>query len=105
MNKQRVRFWLSWPQPTEDYRPITDPPDPRVLGWWCSGSDSHDRALLCALVQASNLNEAKSAIRASWPEAPSRRQQWRIEDERLGDWLPGHRFPLSPWMKQRIEAV
>lgn len=29
-----MRFWLSWHQPTEDYRPLTDPPVEGVLGWW-----------------------------------------------------------------------
>lgn len=101
----KPRFWLSWPQPTEDYRPLTDPPDERVIGWWCSGYDSNDRATLCALVSASNIGEAKAAIRVSWPEAPSKGQSWRIEDERPADWLPSDRFPLSPWMERRAKAA
>jgi hypothetical protein len=99
------RFWLSWPQPTEDFRPLTDPPDERVVGWWCSGYDSRDRATLCALVNATNLAEAKAAVRASWPEAPSKRAAWRIEDEHEPAWLPGDRFPLSDWMLQRAEVA
>lgn len=100
------RYWLSWPQPTEDFRPLTDPPDARVLGWWCSGYDSNDVALLCALVQGVTLNDAKSGVRASWPEAPNRYQAWRIEEERPSDWLPGDRFPIDkPWMRQRIKEA
>jgi hypothetical protein len=94
--KAKPRFWLSWPQPTPDFRPLTDPPDSRVIGWWCSGYDCHDTAILCALVCAANLGEAKSAVRVSWPEAPSRGQSWRIEDEHAPDWVPGDRFPMDP---------
>jgi hypothetical protein len=100
--RNHKRFWLSWPQPTEDYRPLTDPPDGAVKGWWCSGYDSKERATLCALVDAASLTAAKNAIRRSWPEAPSARQVWRIESERDKDWLPGDRFPLSPWMTHRL---
>lgn len=99
------RYWLSWPQPTEDFRPLTDPPDIAVKGWWCSGYDSEDRATLCALVDSYSLSAAKGAVRRSWPEAPSRRVEWRIESEREADWLPGDRFPLSPWMKRRLRAT
>lgn len=75
------RFWLSWPQPTRNYRPLADPLDPRILGWWCSGYDSQDRAVLLSLVKGTNLGEAKGAVRAMWPEAPSKRQAWRIQEE------------------------
>lgn len=98
-------FWLSWPQRTEDFRPLTDPPDVRVIGWWCSGYDANDTAILCALVTAANIGEAKAAILVSWPEAPSKRQAWRIEEERPSDWLPGDRFPLNGWMKKRAMAA
>ena len=95
-------FWLSWPQPTADFRPLTDPPDARVMGWWCSGQDAEDRALLCALVEGRTMQEAKLGVRASWPEAPSVRCSWRIEQEREDDWTPGDRFPLSTWMRRRL---
>jgi hypothetical protein len=73
---------------------LTDPPDRRVLGWWCSGFDSEDRALLCALVESTTMGGAKSAIRRSWPEAPSKNLEWRIESEREATWTPGERFPM-----------
>jgi len=100
-----IRYWLSWPQPTEDFRPLTDPPDAAVIGWWCSGYDSEDRATLCALVESHSLTAAKAAIRRSWPEAPSQKQTWRIEEERERGWLPGDRFPLSRWMAKRAGLV
>ena len=99
------RFWLSWPQPTEDFRPLTDPPRPAgILGWWCSGYDADDVALLCALVEASNLSAAKAAIRQSWPEAPGKRQVWRIEQEHDATFRPGSRFPINGWSAARVNA-
>lgn len=98
------RFWLSWPQPTEDFRPLTDPPADGVLGWWCSGYDHQDRATLCALVEANTMAAAKTVVRRSWPEAPSKRQAWRIEDEYPNGWCElGDRFPLQPWMRRRLK--
>jgi hypothetical protein len=99
------RFWLSWPQPTEDFRPLTDPPQPAgILGWWCSGYDADDVALLCALVEASNLKAAKAAVRQSWPEAPSKQQVWRIENEHDATFRPGDRFPVNDWIADRLKA-
>ena len=96
-----ARFWLSWHQPTDDFRPLTDPPNAAVLGWWCSGYDADDTPILCALVSAVNTRAAKQKVRLSWPEAPSARREWRIEQEQEPDWLPGDRFPLSDWMQKR----
>lgn len=97
------RYWLSWVQETEDYRPLHYPPKPEaIIGWWCSGFTSDGGATLCALVRASSVRAAKRAILAEWPEAPSLSAEWRIEDEKPGDWLPGDRFPLDDqWMRDR----
>lgn len=103
--RPQYRFWLSWVQATEDHRPLTDPPHEAVIGWWCSGYTSSDHATLCALVSAESMEQAKRAIRVSWPEAPGIRGNWRIDDARAKDWLPGDRFPLSNWMKKRLEAT
>ncbi len=104
--KKARRFWLSWSQPTNDFRPLTDPPEPGVLGWWCSGYDASNYATLCALVEASTIQGAKAIVRRSWPEAPPKAEAWRIEDERLPDWLPGDRFPIDKgWMQERIEKA
>lgn len=92
------RFWLSWIQPTEDHRPLTYPPGPGVLGWWCSG-DCQEGATLCALVEAEDEEDADKTIRADWPEKAT----FRFIDEAEPDWLPNDRFPLSDWMKERLE--
>ncbi len=100
------RFWISWVQPTSDYRPITYPPNNAIIGYWCSGSssdmdeednDDTDAWILCALVQACNENEAKEAIYKDWPEAT----EWRFFEPKSNNWLPSDRFPLEDWMKER----
>ena len=87
------RFWISWRQPTEDYRPLTDPPHPQVLGWWCSGHTT-----LCAAVEANSEVEARMYVRIAWPEA----SEWRFCEEKPADFVPGDRFPLSDWMRERF---
>jgi len=98
-----TRFWLSWIQPTDDYRPLTDPPQQNVLGWWCSGYTANDEPILCALVRGKTLLSAKLSVKTSWPEVKTR-SEWRIESEKSADWVPGDRFPLSDWMIQREKA-
>ncbi|HXJ14100.1 MAG TPA: hypothetical protein VNH19_17630 [Candidatus Limnocylindrales bacterium] len=94
------RFWLSWVQPTEDYRPLKDPPNEAIIGWWCSGSDSDDHATLCAVVDAKNESAAKKSVQMDWPEATS----WRFCDAVARDYQPGDRFPVSGWSKERFAA-
>lgn len=95
------RFWLSWYQPTDDYRPLTDPPHPQVLGWWCSGYDSTGQPIICACVEAVSEDDAKTYVGISWPEATS----WRFIEERDAAWTPNDRFPLSDWMKERFHPA
>ena len=92
-------FWISWYQPTEDYRPLTYPPNENVLSWHCTGSNSsEDIYTICSMVKAENEEEAKKTIQLDWPEA----EEWRFckikESTELND-----RFPLDDWMKKRIE--
>lgn len=93
-----MRYWISWHQPTEDHRPLTDPPQPNVLGWWCSGYDADETAILCAVVVAASEGQAHAAIKVSWPEA----ERWRFCESCADDWRPRDRFPLKPWMKERL---
>lgn len=83
---------------------MTDPPDAAIIGWWCSGYNGNGNATLCALVTATTMGGAKAAIRRSWPEAPSKRTEWRIENQNAADWLPGDRFPLTGWMLKRAKS-
>lgn len=97
-----MRVWISWYQPTDDYRPLTDPPADGILGWWCSGYDQDDVPSICALVDvdSSDPESAKKVILHSWPEA----DRWRFCDPREDDYLPGDRFPLKPWMEDRVAS-
>lgn len=92
------RWWISWLQPTEDYRPLNYPPNGDILGWWCSGYNELDVATLCALVKGKDARAARKAIRKEWPEAGD----WRFENNVASDWLPGDRFPLTDWMRERL---
>lgn len=95
-------FWASWHQPTDDFRPLTDPPHESVAGWWCSGYDSEDVPILCAAVLGRDADHAKQNVRKSWPEAA----QWRFCDEVKRDWRPGDRFPIDKgWSKERFAVL
>jgi len=97
--KKKHRFWVSWVQPTEDYRPLRFPPHEPVLGWWCSGYDAGDNATLVALIEAEDKEAAEKVISTEWPEWTS----WRFIEEVADDYLPGDRFPLSDWMEDRLK--
>ena len=91
-----MRFWISWYQPTGDHRPLAYPPHRSILGWWCTGFADEGTATLCALVDATNEDDAKAAVIKEWPEA----ERWRFCNEHDGDL--GDRFPLSDWMRERM---
>jgi hypothetical protein len=91
-------YWISWYQPTEDYRPLGYPPNEAVLGWWCSGSRcSDDAATLCAYVHAGDEKAAKEAVLRDWPEAT----EWRFCEPREAV-IESSRFPLEDWMRERM---
>ena len=83
------RFWVSWYQDTADFRPLTDPPNPAVKGWWCSGYNAEDVPILCAVVDVDE-DDPLDAVLDSWPEA-----DFRFNDEQDVNWTPGDRFPME----------
>lgn len=85
------RFWISWLQDTEDFHPITSPPNPSIVGWWRS-SESDDFHVLCAVVDARNADEARDAILQEWPLAMEQ-AGWSHFDNKPLDWLPHNSFP------------
>lgn len=103
-NKRRLspmsRYWISWHQPGEDYRPLTYPPNERVLGWWRSGETGENapRSILCAVVMAQDEEDAKRAISLDWSEA----EDWRFTESVSSNFTPGDRFPPSDWMEARL---
>jgi len=93
-------YWISWWQPTDDYRPLTFPPNPGVMGWWKSGEtmDEKPKSSLCAWVVAKNEDEAMEVVLKDWPEA----EDWRFITPQADDWDgPGDRFPLPDWSPKR----
>ena len=107
------RFWVSWVQPGEDHRPLGYPPNDQILGWWCSGYDSEDNAMLCACVVGEGetvgdqMRHATAAIEKEWPEATAAEQNengWRFFEQREANWQPNDRFPLSDWMGERFNG-
>lgn len=95
-------YWISWEQPGDDHRPISFPPNEKVLGWWCSGyTGDGERATLVAMVEASSEDAAKAALADDWPETLD--CTWRFAEESDGK-PPGDRFPLVAWMVPRFNA-
>lgn len=101
------RFWVSWWQPTSDERPLTYPPNQSILGWWNSGQRADGAWSICAVVVADADEQGlgvpkavKDAVLVDWPEAID----WRFCEEMDDDYVPGDRFPLSPWMRARFSA-
>lgn len=87
-----MNYWISWYQPTEDYRPITVPSRDIVVGYWKSGERCSDNAsTICAWVKAENEEHAKSIIREYWPEA----EEWRFCEESEKDFELSDRFSLN----------
>lgn len=99
-----MRWWVSWIQPTEDYRPIVYPPTD-LIGWWCSGYDSDDNAVLCAALDAPTQLAAENIIKAYWPESGYQQDGWRFFDSKPDDWLPGERFQLPEWSEYEKEEA
>jgi len=98
-----MRYWLSWYQVTEDYRPLTYPPNEAILGWWCSGESIHG-ATLCAVVEACCEEDAWSAVKLDWPEMDPTSDA-RFISEKSNDYVPGGgRFPIkeNDWSYGRL---
>lgn len=93
------RYWLSWYQKADDYRPLTDPPNAGILGWWKTGENAFGHATLCALVSAASEDEAWAAVGIDWPEGE---RAYRFSDEVESDWEPNDRFIRKGWMRERL---
>ncbi len=93
-----MRFWVSWEEKTPDYRPLKDPPNTQVLGWWKSGeAGDGSHATICAWVAADDVEDAKAAVLEDWPG----QHVWRFVNSVENHWTPGPRFPLSDWSTKR----
>ena len=98
-----TRYWMSWIEHSEDFRPLTSPPIDAVLGWWKSGEPGEGGgSILVALVEAHSEGQAMNMIAVDWPISGAIRE-WRFIRNVGFDWRPpGDRFPVSDWMRRRI---
>lgn len=105
------RFWLGWEEHSKDYRPLHDPPNEAILGWWCSGESGDLKTsfhTLCALVEAESEEAAKIAVMEDWPPPEHRLPpSWRFCNLVADDYMPGPRFPVKAgsWSWRRITGA
>lgn len=88
-------MWISWYQPTNDHRPVSYPPNPAILAWWCTGH-TEQGATLCALVDSQSENDARMKVLKDWPEV----EKWRFCENKDNKSF-NSRFPLQDWMIER----
>ncbi len=100
-----MRFWISWYQPTEDYRPLMFPPNETILGCWCSGWRSDPGAwMMCAVVETKSIGEAFTALQVDWPEVATAEVRFVVTHP--ANWVPEQgRFPPQEWMIERLKTV
>ena len=90
-------YWVSWYQPTQDFRPLSFPPNKNILGWWKTGENTSNESTLVAIVNAVSVKDAEKLIRKDWPEVTN----WRFI-EKKSTLLLNDRFLLTNWMIERI---
>lgn len=98
-------WWVSWAQPTADYRPMTWPPPDWMLGFWCSGFNSDDQATLVVWLKAESEEAAKKQLASpsQWPEFPG--TELRFIEERVQSWRPSDRFPIPEWSPFAVDTA
>lgn len=96
-----MRYWASWVKNWLDSAPRTNPPPAEVLGWWMTGCrEADDTAFLCAMVEATSSAEAQAIVDREWPG----QNKWRFCVKYTGLWEDTDRFPLLPWMRERMKS-
>ena len=100
-----MRFWISWYQAGEDYRPAKWPLPPEIAAYWCTGG-SDAASTLCAIVDAPDEAAAKTLIVDCWGGGlvglMDWDSAWRFCNEREPGWKPeSSRFPWPEWAKGR----
>lgn len=95
-----MRYWISWNQPSVDFRPMTVPDKSTsgILGYWCSGQSADQGEnhyfTVCALVETGSQELAEALItnKKHWPDAG----EWRFCNKQVDGWEPpSDRFPKS----------
>lgn len=99
MEKSKKLFHISWYQHTEDYRPLTFPPNEDVLSWWCSGY-SDDGAIIVAYVTGVDEASALSAVQKDWPEMTADNDLRFLNQ--ATHYVDSGRFPIPDWGEERV---
>lgn len=98
MKRRTRRFWISWYEHADDYRPRTWPLPEAVPAYWCSG-EAPGAFTVCAIVDAPTEDAAQEIIGAHWNPGPL---QLRFCQEVDQGWRPpGDRFPWPAWAEGR----
>lgn len=92
------RYWATWETPTECFLPMTYPPTPAIKGWWKIETNDTGEAILCAVVDADGIKDAKAQIIYDWPEATS----FNFCNMKSTSWMPSKKYILEKWMKERL---
>lgn len=95
------RYWLSWYEHSEDNRPLTDPPNEQILGWWETGFGD-DYYTMVALVEAESEEAAWAAVEKDWPKASENANRRFCEERDKTFTIVSDRFPLKDWAKKRM---
>lgn len=97
-------FWTSWKhyfkeddEASQDYRPLTYPPNEGVLGWWCTG-EGDNYFTLVGMIKADTEEKAWEVVSVDWPGYEERFIE-SVTDLTLSD-----RFRLEGWAKERFAA-
>lgn len=90
-------YWVSWYQPTLDFRPLSFPPNNNILGWWKTGENTSNESTLVAIVTSISSDDVREIVHIDWPEVTN----WRFI-EKKSTLLLNDRFPLTNWMIERI---
>jgi hypothetical protein len=99
-------WWVSWEEVDshDDPRPLHDPPNEAVLGWWCSGfRGDGSAAMMCALIAAPSSAALETAIAKDWPAKKAR--VWRFQNEVAHDFVLSDRFQPKEWMRKRMKLA
>lgn len=99
------RYWISWRESADDYRPLTDPPNEAICGWWCTGGGEIGWTI-AAVVDAHDSEQAKLAVLKDWPEAQDEIKDWRFLEIENPNFRPSPgRYPIHSWMKERFQKL
>lgn len=95
-------YWTSWVQQSADHRPVVFPPTKNILGWWCSGYDSNDLAILCAWILAIDETDVLTQVQENWPEVKSLSDFRFLDEKHQYSYSDRFKPSASSWIYDRL---